>query len=222
MRPLNPSVLAATLALALSAAPALAQDCPAAVQFGPDDRLADLSARCGVAAGDILRANDAADEDALRSAGAVAIPDTDGAGEPGLLDRARDVAGDTFRRAGERAGEVGAAASDYLSDSELGRDLLELGESAGLPGVSAEPRDGPQLGAVALNDTTVRLAATGLPGDRDVVIGVARDGGMEALGEFTTRPDGTLLAELPVPEGNAPVFVLETVEGNLRLTSDPL
>lgn len=224
-------VLPLAAALAAFAGPALARDCPAAVPFGPQDSLAQLSARCGVSADQILHANDVADEEALRQAGAVSIPQ---AGDPapasdtqeaGLLDRARDLATDTAREAGGVATEAGEAVSGYLSQNDPARDLLELGQSAGVPGVEAEPRRGPDLAATALKDGRLRIAATGLPGNRAVELSLIHEGQSIPLTQATTDSDGALMTEVQMPDlppaGQASV-ALETTEGNLRVTSDPL
>ncbi|MGZ3215136.1 LysM peptidoglycan-binding domain-containing protein [Paracoccus sp. T5] len=218
-------------ALVALAGPALARDCPAAVPFGPGDSLAQLSARCGVPAERILRANDVVDEEALRQAGAVAVPlagDEPPASEPeaaGLLDRAQDLARDTAREAGGVAAEAGEAVSGYLSQNDPARDLLELGKSAGVPGIEAEPRRGPDLAATTLEGDRLRIAATGLPGNRKVQLSLIHDGQSIPLTEATTDGDGVLMSEVRMPDlspaGEASV-ALETAEGNLRITSDPL
>nr|WP_111300024.1 hypothetical protein [Paracoccus saliphilus] len=218
-------------ALVVLAGPAMARDCPAAVPFGPEDSLARLSARCGVPADRILRANDVSDEDALRSVGAVAIPmgghhaaatDHDAAG---LLDRAQDLAEDTAREAGEAASEAGEAVSGYLAQNDPERDLLELGESAGIPGIEAQPRRGPDVAATTLEGNRLRIAATGLPGEREVLLSLIHEGQSIPLTRESTNGDGELMTEVQMPqlpaEGQA-MIVLETAEGNLRVTSDPL
>lgn len=209
------------VAAGLCAAPAFARDCPAAVPFGPDDRLADLAARCGVAAGAILRANEAADEAALRQAGAVAIPQAPGSDPagPGLLDRAREATENTAERAEGIAAEAGDAASDYLSGSELGRDLRDLGQSAGLL-AKEEASDPAQLSVVALDAGRLRVAATGLPGGQAVTIVLVQGESAVPLQEVTTEPDGTLLVEIARPEAQPGAGMRLAIEaGGRRLAT---
>lgn len=204
--------LASLLLTALTAAPALAQDCPAAVPFEPEDRLADLSARCGVPASAILRANDAANETALRHVGAVAIPQVSAETDPGLLERARNAAESTAERAEGVATRAGEAAADYLSENDVGRDLLELGQSAGLLAADDAGSEDAQLSVVAHGTDSVRIAATGLPGAQAVTLAVVKGNGTMPLHEMTSEPDGTLLATISRPdtgpEGDM-VFALE-------------
>ncbi len=215
--------LATIGAIALLAGPAMAQDCPRAVPFGANDTLAGLSARCNVPAGDILRANDAADESDLRNAGAVAIPRPE---EGDWLDRAREAVGAAGQRAGEAATSAGEAVSGYLSDNPLGRDLLDAGENLGLPGVEAAPTTGPSLAAVPMDDGRLRVSATGFPGNVAVTLSLQRPEATEPLQELQTGPDGSLLAELPwpadLPRDEEAVLVLETADDRIRVTSDPV
>lgn len=219
---------AALLALA---GPAMARDCPAAVPFGAADTLTGLSARCGVPADQILRANDVTDEDALRHIGAVAIPmagsENENAGRDaaGLLDRARDLAQETAQEAGKVAGEAGEAVSGYLQRNDPARDLLELGESAGVPGIESQPRRGPDLAATTVEGDRLRIAATGLPGQREVLLSLIHEGQSIPLTQASTNDDGELVTEVAMPTlpaGGQATIALETIEGSLRITSDPL
>lgn len=208
---MRPVVLASLFVAALTTLPAHAQDCPPAVPFGPGDRLADLSARCGVEAGAILRANDAADETALRQRGAVAIPQAS-ATDPGFLERARDAAEQTAERAEGAATRAGEAAADFLSENDLGRDLLGLGRSAGLLAADDAGAEQTQLSAVARGTDRVRIAATGLPGGQAVTIALVTGDATTPLRDMTAAADGTLLATIPVPEAGPEgdmVFALE-------------
>ncbi|GGF76208.1 hypothetical protein GCM10011402_31200 [Paracoccus acridae] len=194
--------LVSALAAGLHTAPALAGDCPAAVPFEPQDRLADLAARCGVTAGAILRTNGVSDEAALRQAGAVAIPQQQDGDEanPRLLERAQQTLEDTAEQVEGMATRAREGASDFLSESELGRDLRDLGQSAGLLAAEdGEPGD-VQLGAAALDGGRIRIAATGLAGDQPVTVVLVQGEETVPLQEMTTEPDGTLLAEIVRPE----------------------
>jgi hypothetical protein len=209
---MRPVILASLLLTALTAAPALAQDCPAAVPFEPEDRLADLSARCGVPASAILRANDAASETDLRQAGAVAIPQAAAETDPGLLERARNAADSTAERAEGVATRAGEAAADYLSENHVGRDLLELGQSTGLLAADDAASEEAQLSAVASGSDSVRLAATGLPGAQAVTLALVKGNGTMPLHEMMSESDGTLLATISRPDaatGGDMVFALE-------------
>lgn len=206
----------------LTAAPALAQACPAAVPFGPDERLADLSARCGVTAGAILRANEVTNEAALRQAGAVAIPRAPAEADPGLLERARTAAENTAERAEGMATRAGEAAADYLSENNVGQDLLKLGQSAGLLAADDDTTAEPHLSAVALSAGRVRIAATGLPGNRMLTLGVVQGQGLMPLQEVTPEPDGTVLIEVVLPEAapeNSLVLALEDDGRRLATTA---
>lgn len=201
------------LASGLTALPVLAQDCPAAVPFEPDDRLADLAARCGVAAGAILRANEAADETALRQMDAVAIPQPGTRAESSLLERARAAVENTAEQAEGMASQAGNAAADYLSENNLGSDLLELGQSTGLLAAGDATAEKPHLSAIALDTERVRIAATGLQGNQVMTVALVQDETTVPLQEVTTEADGTLLTEIARPPqsepGNSPVFTLE-------------
>jgi hypothetical protein len=194
--------LISALAAGLHGAPALARDCPAAVPFGPQDRLSDLAARCGVTAGAILRANEVSDEAALRQAGAVSIPQSQATeqADSRLLERAGQAFEKTADRAEGMATQAGEAASDYLSESELGRDLLDLGQSAGLLAAEDGEPGEVQLGAVALDGERIRVAATGLAGSQPVTVVLVQGEETVPLKEMMAEPDGTLLAEIAKPE----------------------
>jgi hypothetical protein len=198
-----------------------AYDCPAAVPFGPEDRLTDLSARCGVTAGAILRANDAANETALRQTGAVTIPQAPAASDPGLLERARNAAENTAERAEGVATQAGEAAADYLSENDVGCDLLELGQSAGLLAADNQGTEDAPLSAMARGTDRVRIAATGLSGGQEVTIALVKGKRTVPLRDMTTEPDGTLLATIPTPDagpGDDMVFALE-VDGRRLATA---
>lgn len=194
--------LVSALAAGLHTAQALAGDCPAAVPFRPQDRLADLAARCGITAGAILRTNGVSDEAALRQAGAVAIPQQQDGDEanPRLLERAQRTLEETAEQVEGMATRAGEGASDFLSESELGRDLRDLGQFAGLLAVEDGESGDVQLGAVALDGGRIRIAATGLTSGQPVTVVLVQGEDTVVLQEMMAEPDGTLLAEIAKPE----------------------
>lgn len=139
--------------LILGASAASAQPCPAAVPFGPQDRLEELAARCNVTPGAILRANDVGNEADLRAAGAVAIPRPPADDAAGLLDRAGDVLEDTAEQPDALATEAGSRASEFVADTDLGEALTPT------PDASAQA---PQISVARLEADSYGIEAGGL------------------------------------------------------------
>lgn len=86
-----------------------------------------------------------------------------------LLDKARDAVRDAGETIEDAARDAGRDASDFLADNpDLNRDILDLGQSMGLPGFGdAKPYAGAALTvapAEVAPGAEVTLSAVGLPG----------------------------------------------------------
>jgi Protein of unknown function (DUF5818) len=151
--------------------------------------------------------------------------------EDSFLDRARQAVRDAGREVQSAAKEAGRSMRDFLTDHpELNRDIVDFGEQVGLPGFEgAKPATGP---SVALSipqgqpGAEVTVTAAGLPGDQPVTVG-AGPSPVEArhLADARTSSRGELIVTVKVPEApeatDKLVFVVETADGRLRVTSDP-
>lgn len=199
--------------------------CGSETRLGAGETLADVAERCDVALEDLLEANPDLSTGTVPAGTEIDMPGWLGGD---LLGRARDAlreAGEEIDGAAERAGK---SVSEFLAENpDLNRDILELGQRIGLPGVEA--------GAVAGADLTVSpssgrpgdevtIHASGLRGEADVVIGVGPpDSEYEVLERAITTASGRVEVTLRVPQWAADqqslVFVVET--DRVRLTSDP-
>lgn len=131
----------------------------------------------------------------------------------------------------EAAEAAGRSVSDYLSDQpDLNRDILEMGERLGLPGVSTSQSRGAELMVVPKDvgpGDNVDLNANGLPGGVEVTIGVriGEEADFRTISRARTNEAGLLEATVPVPEqaqkGEKIAFAVETVDGRVRVVSEP-
>lgn len=143
------------------------------------------------------------------------------------LGRARVAVQEAGKRIEEGATAAGRNASEYLSQNpDLNQDIIRLGESIGLPGMTSEPHRGPELIAEGSDNGRVRLEAFGLPGDTEVNIGLKHpDDSIEVLETAMTGENGGLSVEIETPseltEEDGVTFVIETSDERLRLASEP-
>lgn len=212
-----------------SVAPAATQEsCGRTEVVADGETLDQLAARCGTTAETILAANPEISRQDVRDGLQLSMP----AAEPqsDWVGQARDALRDAGEAVEDAASAAGRSVSDYLSgEPDLNRDLLEFGERLGLPGVSAPAEEGANLNAspsrgAAGSDVT--LTASGLPGNKEVVIGAVAPGGdLQTVARGMTDSSGRLEEVVPVPErvepGEQIRFVVETADERVRLASEP-
>lgn len=173
--------------LVLGASAASAQSCPAALPFGPQDRLEELAARCNVTPEAILRANDVRAEADLRTAGAVAIPRPPAADAESLLERAGDVLEDTADQADALATEAGSRASEFVADTDLGEALTQT------PDASTQA---PQISVARLEAGSYRIEAGGLPPASMVRLTLWQGETLLAVASRAADAGGAIVADL--------------------------
>lgn len=174
MQAVQCTVIVAVASLALST-PAVSQSaCGQTEVLGSEETLEGLAERCRTTVNEILQANPNTSKTDIRAGTNLSMPSGD---DETWLDRARSAVRETRETINEAATAAGRSASEYLADQpDLNRDLLEFGESLGLPGISS-PENGPTLEATTTGDAgEVLLTAEGLPGNADVVITSEADG----------------------------------------------
>lgn len=197
--------------LVLGASAASAQSCPAAVPFGPQDRLEELAARCNVTPEAILRANDVGNEADLRAAGAVAIPRPPADDAAGLLDRAGDVLEDTAEQADALATEAGSRASEFVADTDLGDALTQTPDAAARAS---------QISVTRLEAGRFRIEAHVLPPSTEVRLTLWQGQTLLAETSRTADAGGEVLADLDAAGHAAsgpPVRAELTAEGGAHL-----
>ncbi|MAS05210.1 MAG: hypothetical protein CL534_11055 [Ahrensia sp.] len=218
-------VIAATTALA---SPAGARStCGFIEEMQPDETLEQLAARCGTEPEEILRVNDAETVADLPE-GKLKMPVFEEDAVDDFLGRARIAMEDAGRNIRDAANSAGKTVSDYLADTpDLSREIAEFGERIGLPGDDAEPSRGPEVNVEKKGEGKFEVEASGLPGSRDVRIGLRRGDSLTILDTIETDIAGKLSAEIEVPAetmeaGGDAVIVVETVDERIRLVSDVL
>ena len=218
-------VIAATTALA---SPASARStCGFIEEMQPGETLEELAARCGTEPEEILRVNDAETVADLPE-GNLRMPIVEQDEVDDFLGRARTAMEDAGRNIRDAANSAGKSVSDYLADRpDLNREIAEFGERIGLPGVDAEPTRGPEVNVEKQEDGKVEVEASGLPGDREVRIGLRRDDSLTVLDTVETDTAGRLSAEIEIPAetveaGGDAYIVVETADERTRLVSDAL
>lgn len=229
MRQLNPTAGFVAAALCVLAFPAAAQRCGKTEALAAGETLEQLAARCNTTTEAILSANPSLDRNEIRAGLQLEMPAEAADGD--WLDRARDAVREAGERVDEAARAAGRSVSDYLSDQpDLNRDLLEFGERLGLPGVSPSPTKGAELVVTskgAAPGGEVSLEARGLPGSVEVTVGVriGDETDFRTVSRAKTDQSGMLKVTIPVPDearaGQGIAFVVETVNGRVRLVSDP-
>jgi len=148
-----------------------------------------------------------------------------------FLDRARSAVREADRTIEQAARNAGRSVRDFLTDHpELNRDLVDLGERAGIPGFAgAAPEPGP---GVMLSvgqgqpGSEVSVSAAGLPGDSDTVVSIgAIPTDTPVLAHARTSDRGEMIATVKVPAdakvGSHLMFTVETADGRVRLVSEP-
>jgi len=217
-------VIVATTALA---SPATARStCGFIEEMQPDETLEELAARCGTEPEEILRVNDAKTVADLPE-GKLRMPIVDEDEVDDFLGRARSAMEDAGRNIRDAANSAGKTVSDYLADTpDLSREISEFGERIGVPGEDAEPSRGPEVHLEKREDGKFEVEASGLPGDREVRIGLRRGDSLTMLDTVETDTAGKLSAEVEIPaetaEGGDAFIVVETVDERVRLVSDVL
>lgn len=221
------SFLLAIAAATALASPARAQStCGFIEELQPGETLEQLAARCGTEPEEILRVNDAETVADLPE-GKLRMPIVDEDEVDDFLGRARTAMEDAGRNIRDAANSAGKSVSDYLADRpDLNREIAEFGERIGLPGVDAEPSRGPEVNVEKEDDGKFTVEASGLPGDREVRIGLRRGDSLTVLDTVETDTAGKLTAEIEIPaetaEGGDAFIVVETADERIRLVSDML
>ncbi|MGV8935793.1 MAG: hypothetical protein ACOH2J_01620 [Allorhizobium sp.] len=218
-------VAAGACALFVASDAAAQKNCEAVEHFRSSETVEQLAVRCGTSVAALLKANRADTADALRGREAIAVPQ-DNAGDD-WLGSARNAVVDAGRRINDAATAAGRSVSDYLKDQpDLNREVVSFGEKLGLPGVESTPSTGPRLDVAANDSATLDIAASGLPGDKDVVFGWLDDGEVKPLKTFRTDERGRLKTSLvrpaTIPDGTRVMFVIETADKTLRLAADSI
>lgn len=205
-----------------------AQVCGKTEVMDEGETLEQLAARCETTAGAVLSANPSLDAGDIRAGLQLKMPES---AEGDWLSRARQAVTEAGERVNEAAEAAGRSVSDYLSDQpDLNRDILEMGERLGLPGVSTSQSRGAELMVVPKDvgpGDNVDLNANGLPGGVEVTIGVriGEEADFRTISRARTNEAGLLEATVPVPEqaqkGEKIAFAVETVDGRVRVVSEP-
>lgn len=218
-------VIAATTALAT---PASARStCGFIEEMQPGETLEQLAERCGTEPGKILRVNDAETVADLPE-GKLKMPVFEEDAVDDFLGRARMAMDDAGRNIRDAANSAGKTVSDYLADTpDLSREIAEFGDRIGLPGVDSQPSRGPEVDVEKNDDGKFEVEASGLPGSKDVRIGLRRGDSLTILDTVETDTAGKLSAEIEVPAktveaGGDAVIVVETADERVRLVSDVL
>lgn len=226
MRQLNSKIGLVVISVCIPAFPAAAQTCGKTEALEAGETLEQLAGRCDTTAPAILSANPTLARDDIRAGHQLAMPA--GGVDGDWLDRARKAVRDAGERVDEAARAAGRSVSDYLSDQpDLNRDILELGERLGLPGVTTPATRGAELSISAGPGDAVTLEARGLPGGAEIRIGVrtGQEADFRTVSQAKVDQAGRLRITVPVPdevqEGQEIAFVIETVDGRVRLVSDP-
>jgi hypothetical protein len=227
MKSLRPAGLVPLMAFVVSLPAAAQSDCGRTELVASGESLEAMAARCGTTASDILGANPDISLREVKPGLQLTMPA--GQVEDDWLSRARSAVKEAGDRINEAATAAGRSASEYLSEQpDLNRDLLELGERLGLPGVSAPPVKGPSLTAVPSDDAAgreVRLKAEGLPGNTEIVITAEAEGiEPEVLWSGQANTAGRIDTTVSLPdkfgEGQAVRFVARTADERLQLASE--
>jgi len=218
-------VIAATTALA---SPAMARStCGFIEEMQPDETLEQLAVRCGTEPEEILRVNDAETVADLPE-GKLKMPVFEEDEFDDFLGRAREAMEDAGRNIRDAADSAGKTVSDYLAETpDLSREISEFGERIGLPGDDAEPSRGPEVNVEKKEDGKFEVEASGLPGNKDVRIGLRRGDSLTILDTVETDTAGKLSAEIEIPArtveaGGDAVIVVETADERVRLVSGVL
>lgn len=219
-------IIAAGTCAALTVPVAAAESgCDPVEQRRAGESVAQLAARCNISINALLAANDAATLDELGEREAIAVPQDQA--DEGWLGRAREAVVGAGRELNDAATAAGRSVSDYLKDQpDLNREVLSFGEKVGLPGFESGPSTGPSLNVMAEDAGQIDIAASGLPGDKEVTIGWLDDGTLKPIETLRTDERGRLEAKIErpaaIPSGSEVMFVLETTDRRLRLASDPI
>ncbi len=146
------------------------------------------------------------------------------------LDDARDAVREAQQSVEDAAREAGRNASEFLADNpDLGGEIISLGQRLGLPGFEdAKAFAGANLTVVpetAPPGAPVELRAVGLAADTKVAIAFGNlRGTPEGIATGVANNRGVLKQTVKVPaglkSGASGVFIVETVDGRLRLASD--
>ncbi|WP_324765491.1 LysM peptidoglycan-binding domain-containing protein (plasmid) [Sinorhizobium meliloti] len=205
-----------------------AQVCGKTEVVDEGETLEQLAARCETTVDAVLSANPALDADDIQAGLQLKMPES---AEGDWLSRARQAVSVAGERVNEAAEAAGRSVSDYLSDQpDLNRDILEMGERLGLPGVSTSQSRGAELMVIPKDvgpGDKVDLNANGLPGGVEVTMGVriGDESDFRAISRARTNEAGLLEATVPVPEqaqkGDEIAFAVETVDGRVRVVSEP-
>ena len=196
-------------------------------EMQPDETLEQLAARCGTEPEEILRVNDAETVADLPE-GKLKMPVFEEDEFDDFLGRAREAMEDAGRNIRDAADSAGKTVSDYLAETpDLSREISEFGERIGLPGDDAEPSRGPEVNVEKKEDGKFEVEVSGLPGNKDVRIGLRRGDSLTILDTVETDTAGTLSAEIEIPAktveaGGDAVIVVETADERVRLVSDVL
>ncbi|MGF7162956.1 hypothetical protein FHS85_004614 [Rhodoligotrophos appendicifer] len=222
-RILLPSLLTG-LAL-LAPIPAQANSCGAQTKAAAGETMQAIALRCDVALDDLQGANPNLQSGPLAAGMVVDMPGFLGGS---LSENARNAVRDAGDQIKDAAGRAGKSVSDFLRDEpDLNRDILEFGESLGLPGVKAPP---PETGAEAMvtpqagrPGDQVEIRASGFRGDVAVKIyATAATGQQELLGSAVADAAGRVDQKVTVPNrpaGEKLVFAVETER--MRLSTEP-
>ncbi|KMO31231.1 hypothetical protein VQ02_26575 [Methylobacterium variabile] len=194
------------------------------VQVQPDDTLSRIASRCDVSEGALLAANPSIDGSADLQVGTTMRLQPTTSQSQDLGRRLNHFAREANDALGRVAGQVGSSAQDLLDKNpDLKARLERLGQRIGLsdgnstPSLTLTPDKGPA-------GSTVTLAATGLPKDQLVKIGVgAPNSAFQLLQDARSSNEGTLSVNVKVPERSNDTRVVFTLRGGdaVKLTSKP-
>jgi LysM repeat protein len=194
------------------------------VQVQPNDTLSRIASRCDVSEGTLLAANPSINGSGDLQVGTTLRLQPATSQSQRLGDHLNHFAREANDALGRFAGAVGASAQDLLDKNpDLKGRLERLGQRIGLtngsstPSLTMTPDQGPA-------GSTVTLAATGLPKDQPVMIGVgALNSAFRVVQDARSSDTGTLDVNVQVPErdsGTRVVFTLRSKDG-VKLTSKP-
>ena len=147
-----------------------------------------------------------------------------------FLDRAREAVQEAGKEVDAAAKKAGRSVRDFLTDHpELNRDIVDFGQQVGVPGFAdAKPASGPVVALSVPQGRTgdeVTVTASGLPGDAPVTVGAGPSPSeVRRLADARTSNRGVLLVTVNVPpkpdNSDKLLFVIETVDGRLRIASE--
>lgn len=190
----------------------------------PDDTLSRIASRCDVSEGALLAANPSIDGSGDLQVGATLRLQAGNDQGRRLANRLTHFGREANDAVGRIAGQLGSSAQDLLDRNPGLKGRLErlgqrigLGDGGNAPSLTLVPDHGPA-------GSTVTLAATGLPKDEPLMIGVgAPNTAFQVLRSARTSDSGTLDVDVKVPERQGDtrlVFVLR--DGDvIKLTSKP-